>query len=494
MKPIALLSALVLAAGTGGSALADGAAAVRSVLPIPAVDTDYHDAGRPSADKVELGRMLFFDKVLSGNRNIACATCHHPTHATSDGLALPLGEGPEGLGPDRRAGASKDRAVHGRVPRNSPALFNLGAREFTRLFHDGRVETDPNVYYEGGFVTPAKWKLPTGLDNVLAAQAMFPVTSHAEMAGQKGENPIADARSLNNAAGPGGVWELLSRRLQAIPEYVELFERAFPGEITSVEDVSFVRAANAIAAFEATAFRADDSRFDRYLRGDEDSLNDEEKRGMSLFYGKAGCNACHGGTFQTDHDFHAIAMPQIGPGKSDGRDADYWRAAGHQAFVEDFGRGRVTVRAEDRYEFRTPSLRNVAQTGPWGHDGAYDSLEDVVRHHLDPVRSLNAYELRDDTLPVLDGVLELTASGSSLSQSWLGEQRLNGFLMRDGWVQQSETLRRRIADANELEPRELSDDEVADLLAFLASLTDEGSLALDHLVPARVPSGLPVAD
>jgi cytochrome c peroxidase len=492
MKRLAVLTLLCVAAGSGSLAADD--THVRSLLPVPAVDTDYYDDGRPAAAKVELGRLLFFDKILSGNENIACASCHHPQHATTDGLALPLGEGPKGLGPERRPGSTMAEAVHGRVPRNSPALFNLGAKEFTRLFHDGRVETDPEGYYEGGFITPAKWKLPAGLDNVLAAQAMFPVTSHAEMAGQKGENPIADAKSLNNAAGPGGVWELLGKRLQGIPEYVELFKQAFPGEVREAEDVTFIRAANAIAAFEARTFRADRSPFDAYLRGDDDSLDDAQKRGMALFYGKARCGSCHTGAFQTDQQFHAIAMPQIGPGKSDGRHAEYWSASGHQAFVEDFGRGRVTVRTEDRYKFRTPSLRNVAVTGPWGHDGAYSTLEDVVRHHLAPVQSLNDYALSESTLVALNGVLELTATGSRLSHSWLSDQRLAGFLLRDGWVQQSPELRQRIAEANELAAVELVDSEVADLLAFLHGLTDPATVEMTHIVPERVPSGLPVAD
>ena len=346
-----------------------------------------------------LGRLLFFDKLLSGNRNIACATCHHPTLAGGDGLALPIGEGPSGLGDQRKPGTTKTNAVHGRVPRNSPAIFNLGAQEFTRLFHDGRVETDPEGWYEGGFVTPAKWKLPKGLDNVLAAQAMFPVTSAAEMAGQKGENEIADAVSLNNAAGPGGVWQLLAKRLQAVPGYVQRFRAAYPGEVLEAADITFVHAANAIAAFEASAFRADGSPFDRYLRGERSSLDREQREGLELFYGKAACGSCHAGAFQTDHEFHAIAMPQIGPGKADGRHADYWSESGHQVFVEDFGRGRVTVRPEDEFKFRTPSLRNVELTGPWGHSGAYDSLEAVVRHHLDPVAALERYRLDGDHLP-----------------------------------------------------------------------------------------------
>ncbi|UCC82180.1 MAG: cytochrome-c peroxidase [Gemmatimonadota bacterium] len=463
-------------------------------LPAPVVDSDYYEDGYAAREKIELGRALFFDKILSGNRNISCATCHHPELSTTDGLSLGLGEGPEGLGSGRTPGTTKATAVHGRIARNAPALFNLGAKEFTRLFLDGRIEADPKGYYEGGFVTPAKWKLPEGLDNVLAAQAMFPVISRLEMAGQKGENPIADAVSLNNAAGPGGAWELLAERLQAIPEYVELFEAAFPEQIEGADDITFVHAANAIAAFEAQAFRADDSPFDRYLRGSTEAMRPAARRGMELFYGKARCGECHGGKFQTDHEFHAIAMPQIGPGKSDGRHADYWRESGERAFLEDFGRGRVTVRPEDEFKFRTPSLRNVELTGPYGHDGAYDRLEDVVRHHLDPVGSLERYVADPDALPRLNGVLELTAVGARLSQSWLSDQRLAGFLMRDTWVQGHPELRARIAAANELAAIALSDTEVEDLLAFLESLTDPASRDLSEVVPRRVPSGLPVED
>ncbi|MCZ6875215.1 MAG: cytochrome-c peroxidase, partial [bacterium] len=357
--------------------------------------------------------------------------------------------------------------------------------------HDGRVEVDTEHFYEGGFITPAKWKLPTGLDNVLAAQAMFPITSPTEMAGQKGENPIADARSLNNVAGPGGVWEQLAQRLQEIPEYVDLFKAAFPERVVTADDISMVLAANAIATFEAKAFRADNSPFDQYLRTSQ-GLSAEAERGMALFYGKAQCQACHAGKFQTDHAFHAIAMPQIGPGKSDGFDADYWRATGLRAFLEDFGRGRVTVRDEDAYKFRTPSLRNVALTGPWGHDGAYQTLEDVVRHHLDPVRSLNDYIAPDGMLQPLDQVLEITADGPKLEHRWLRPNRLSAFLERDTWVQRHPTLRGRIADANELVPVDVSDAEVNDLLAFLESLTDPASKDLTVEIPGTVPSGLSV--
>jgi cytochrome c peroxidase len=491
MKTLTTSSILLLvgsAAVAGSSERGD-----RAALPAPVANADYHDDGEPSEAVVELGRALFFDKLLSGNRNISCATCHHPELASGDALALPLGEGPQGLGPERVAGNGRADAVYERVPRNSPALFNLGAREFTVMFHDGRVERDDNGYYESGFISPARWKLPNGLDNSLAAQAMFPVTSHTEMAGQQGENEIADAKAAANVAGEGGVWELLAARLAAVPEYVDLFRAAYPDEVAGPGDVSFVRAANALAAFEAVSFRADESPFDRHLRGEE-PLEDDARRGLELFYGKANCASCHGGKFQTDHDFHAIAMPQIGPGKSDGWDAEYWRETGLKAFPEDYGRGRVTTREEDRYAFRTPSLRNVELTGPWGHSGTYATLADVVRHHLDPLLSLESYRLADDLLPPLDTVLELTASNSKLGPERLSQKRTASFLARDTWVQSSATLRGEIAAANELQRVELTDAEVGDLLAFLASLTDPDSRDLSSLVPARVPSGLPVED
>jgi cytochrome c peroxidase len=462
-------------------------------LPPAVTDADYRTASAQGSEMVELGRLLFFDKVLSGNRNISCATCHHPSLATGDAVALPLGEGARGLGPERRAGTGSEEAVHGRVPRNSPPLFNLGAREFTRMYHDGRVEVDTQGHYASGFISPARWKLPEGLDSALAAQAMFPPTSPAEMAGQAGENEVADARRLNNVAGAEGVWDLLAGRLAAIPEYVELFREAFPDDVHGPEDVTFVQAANAIAAFEAEAFRSDRSPFDLHLRG-ERALAADAERGMQLFYGAASCSSCHSGPFQTDHDFHSIAMPQVGPGKGDGTDAGYWRETGLKAFVEDFGRGRVTVREEHRYRFRTPSLRNVAETGPWGHAGSFTRLEDAVRHHLDPVGSLEEYRAPADLLPPLEAVHEVTAAGSALAHAPLPPGRLEGFRRRDAWVQESVELRGRIAATNELPAVDLDDDEVADLLAFLESLTDPHVLQRSDLVPERVPSGLPVED
>jgi cytochrome c peroxidase len=277
------------------------------------------------------------------------------------------------------------------------------------------------------------------------------------MAGQAGENSVADAAGAGNLAGPGGVWEQLALRLQAIPDYVELFKAAF-GDIDVATDISFVHAANAMAAFEAVQWRADNSPFDRYLRGEKDAMSKAALSGMKLFYGAAKCATCHSGTFQTDQEFHAIAMAQIGPGKGDGPSGR-----------EDFGLARESNAPGDRFKFRTPTLRNTALTGPWGHAGAYNSLEAVVRHHLDPVASLMNYDRAHAVLPSRPDLDAL-----------------------DFVVQDDPALIAAIAEANELEPLDLDDREVKNIIEYLHTLTDPASVDLRVDVPTSVPSELPI--
>ncbi|MGD8977836.1 MAG: cytochrome c peroxidase [Gammaproteobacteria bacterium] len=417
----------------------------------------FVDGRVPDPAKVELGRLLFFDKVLSGNLNISCATCHHSLADTGDGLSLPIGEGGVGLGVTRDAGTGSD-AVHERVPRNAPPVFMLGSIEVTRLFHDGRVEMDAS--FPSGFRSPAGHDLPDSLENILAAQAMFPVTSGAEMAGQTGENPVADQAGAGNLAGPGGVWDLLAGRLRSMSEYVDRFGAVFG--ITAYQ-IRFAHAANAIAAFEIDAWRADRSAYDEFLNGNAKAkpFNKAENRGHRLFFGKAGCAGCHHGDLLSDMEFHAIAMPQIGPGKGNG-------ASRH----EDWGRFLVTGNEADRFRFRTPPLRNVALTAPYGHAGAFQTLEEVVRHHLDPVASLHAYDCGSRTR--LPSRADLDAV--------------------DCRVMDDPAAVAAIADANELPPVILTDREVDDLIAFLHALTDRSSMDLRRDVPPAVPSGLPLAE
>lgn len=456
MKKILILVSL----GLVGTIISTAAHAGRHLpVPMPVTESDYYPVA--SIEKIELGKVLFYDKILSGNRNISCATCHHPLTGTGDGLALPVGEGGVGLGLTRDTGSDSNE-IYERVPRNAPHVFNLGAKEFNTMFHDGRVFEDDGQ--PSGYISPAGSQLPEGLENSLAVQAMFPVTSGTEMAGQYGENEVANATAQDHFAGPDGVWGLLAERLRQIPEYVDMFKAAYPGQIYDAADIQFKDAANAIAAFEATAWRADNSRFDQFLRGNRQALTKQEKQGMRLFYGKAGCAQCHSGKFQTDQSFHAIAMPQVGPGK--GHNSEGY-IDGH----EDFGLEAVTGDIDDRFKFRTPSLRNVALTAPYGHDGAYDSLEAVVRHHLTPLKSLYNYNPEQLSMP---------------SRSDLDE--LDLVVMNDEWrVSQ-------IAERNELDPVSLNNYQFTALVSFLRALTDMASLDMRHTIPRRVPSQLPLAE
>jgi cytochrome c peroxidase len=424
-------------------------------LPEPADDGHYYDNGSPNPAEVSLGAQLFFDKILSGNLNISCATCHHALTDTGDGLSLPVGEGGRGLGATRDTGAGSD-AVHERVPRNAPPVFNLGAREFRTLFHDGRVQVDPTQ--PGGFLSPAGDELPPGLDNVLAVQAMFPVTSGTEMAGQPGENPVADAAGAGDLA---SVWAQLAERLQNVSGYVEQFVAVYD-DVSVAEDITYVHVANAIAAFEAVNWRADNSPFDRFLRGQKGALSMQARRGMRVFYlpRKGNCASCHSGTFQTNHGFAAIATPQIGPGKGDGLQGR-----------DDFGRERVTMDETDRYRFRVPTLRNVALTAPYGHAGVFDTLEGMVRHHLDSIASLESYDTDQVIMPSRNDLDALD------------------FVIMNDVVSVA-----NIAAANELAPIQLTESEIRDLIEFLHALTDPSSIDLRRDIPASLPSGNTLAE
>jgi cytochrome c peroxidase len=359
-----------------------------------------------------------------------------------------LGEGGIGLGPDRKPDPAN--LPEQRIPRNAPGLWNLGAPEFTVMFHDGRLEDHPD--HPGGIRTPLGEDMVAGFDDALAAQAMFPVLSADEMAGHYSENEVAQAVRLGQLSTPGGAWDRIAARVEAIPAYRVAFDEVL-GEGTPI---TFADIGNVLADFIRFEWRADMSPFDAYMLGQGD-LPKAAKRGMELFYGAAACSRCHTGWFQTDHGFHALAVPQIGPGK----------AARFETHSRDEGRIRVTGRAEDAFAFRTPSLRNVGQTAPYGHSGAFATLEDIVRHHLSPEQSLSSYSKSQAVLPQLEGA-------------------------RDWTIQDNAAERAALIAAVDLDPVSLTAAEVADIVAFLHALTDEEAAKGRLGVPAEVPSGLPV--
>ena len=425
-----------------------------------ASESGFHALKKPkieSSELIELGRMLFFDKILSGNKNISCATCHHPKFFTSDGLPCPIGEGTRGLGPERRLTSSSRL-----IPRNSPALFNMGLEGVNSMFWDNRVNISPET---GSLYTPEP-KISGGspknkdiamlLDSPLAAQAIFPVTSHDEMRGLPGTNECADAHDNVH------IWAELVNRLigrgdeflGGIEEYRRLLSKAFP-EVEDFNQCNIGHVGKAVAAFEIDAFTTVNTPFDRFMSGDGNAMTASQKRGGILFFSKAQCSKCHSGPHLSDFKAHALAVPQIGPGKNEP--------------FEDLGLALVTGNKDDSYKFRTPPLRNVVVTGPYMHDGAFGNLEDAVQHMLNPVKSLLEYDeskiIHDDFLGTLDKNPERN------------KRRLE---------QLDPILKRGIS---------LTKREINDVMNFLReALLDPAVYRMESIVPQKVPSGLPVED
>ena len=189
-----------------------------------------------------------------------------------------------------------------------------------------------------------------------------------------GENAVADAAAMDDLP---TIWALLADRVRDVPSYRVLMNEAFG---IGGDEISFVHVANAIAAYEIDSWRSLNTSYDRFMRGDDAALSPSAKRGLDLFFGDAGCSGCHSGPLFTDMGFHAIAVPQVGPGKGQGING-----------IEDLGLGGISGDPADDYRFRTPPLRNIAFTGPYMHDGAFKKLWRAVRHHLSTVASHDGY-------------------------------------------------------------------------------------------------------
>ena len=384
---------------------------------------------------VQLGQALAFDKILSGNRDISCMTCHLPGLGVGDQRSLSIGQGGSGLGADR---VHPDGTY---IPRNAPAAFNLHA--MGPLFWDGRVFQDP----AGVMHTPAGTRLTAEMQRTfefgtLSALPLFPVLSRSEMRADGG-NELAAIPDADEPA----IWAALMQRLGAIPQYRRMFERAYPGQ--RFDDMTFAHASNAIAGFLTDKLAFNDSPWDRFLAGDDRALTPVQLAGAKNFM-SARCSLCHNGPAFTDNQFHNVALAQLGPGAGDGPDGR-----------DDFGRMKVTGHPADRYAFRTTPLRNVELTGPWGHDGAFTDLRAFVDHYSESDLKLQRYDA-NQLEPQLRGTVLATFAEILATRDTL----------LDGVVFTAQQV-----------------DEVAE---FMKALTDPAARHVRQLTPGSVPSKLEV--
>ena len=378
-----------------------------------------------------LGGELFFSPDLSIDGSVSCASCHHPDHAGTDGIALPIGIGGQDsahVGQDRldaAAAANPGLPLQGLIPRNSPSVFNAALYR-KRLFWDGRVQ------YQEDAASPEGKKVIAGIgaaqqnpsnylqENLLQTQARMPLTSTFEMKG--GQKPNRNSHEIEQD---------ILLFLQSQERWCLGFAKVF-GLRPCNELITLNHLTRALAAFEASLVLTD-SPFQRYIEGDTKALSAEQKQGAIAFLtpkekGGVGCVNCHGGKTFSSERFYNINIPPSGRGAND----NGW----------DLGRHNVDRTAE-RFSFRVPVLLNVAHTGPYFHNGVAATLEDAIRFKqtaADTDKPANSIHL-----PGIDYDAVAAAIGQDFEKG----------------------------AARSLLPERLSEERIQQLAAFLRSLSDD---------------------
>ena len=431
--------------------------------------------GRPvDQARADLGRLLFFDKILGLHNDNSCAGCHAPAFGFGDSQRMAIGVQNNGVvGPNRRGPRNQ---------RRSPLVANT-------VFYPALMWTPRFVALSGdpfdgssGFKFPFPENIVTGVPTLLAAQGSLPSTELVEMAGFNGITanpgpfgprhfqfddslgqalPAPDGTGVHNFP----IQEVVNARLNASALYLQKFGEVFNGGVPLPPgDISITMRRLAIAEFQ-TSLTAADAPLDRFARGDVSAMTPGQKRGALLFFGAAGCVSCHavaGPANEMFSDFrpHRIGGPQVAPefgvGKGDvtfdGPDEN-----------EDFGFMQTEGDPALRYMFRTAPLRNLKVAPGFFHNGAFGSLEAAIAHHLDVDRSLRRYDPAANNLP-----------------DDLHVGPFKGILQAG-------------IDPLLLKPIRLTDDEFDALVEFVRDgLFDARVLDFCDRLPDEVPSGLPL--
>ena len=356
---------------------------------------NVHDLPSIEEPLAQLGKKLFFSKALGGDMDSACASCHHPLLGGGDALSVSIGVGAHD---QDLLGSARTHPEGPTVSRNAPTTFNVAFFKHV-LTHDGRFEklsTLPDLYnfhdqsqstLQNSIRTPDSLfgqADPNAGADLVGAQSRFPLTMLDEMRGFEFEAHRPGRFARRHISARLGDYGEGRGELQRNMWQAE-FQTVFGKSSNPRKLINETNIAKALSAYQRSQVFLN-SPWQAYVRGNEDAINSSSKRGALLFFksvvdGGAGCAACHSGDFFTDEKFHVLALPQVGPGKEDGR------------FHDDFGRFRESGNPNDLYAFRTPTLLNVEVTGPYGHDGAYTTLEGIIKHHLNPSMALDEYDV-----------------------------------------------------------------------------------------------------
>lgn len=469
------LRALIKAKGLRGDAI------LSRVNPIPALDDPM----------VVLGKALFFTKALSADREVACVTCHHPFFGFGDNLPIPVGvdaEYPDRLGPGRKR---KKTDAHqtprfGRgdppMPRNSPTTIGLAFWDQS-ITWDGTVFSDTGTPgmsgVDGRIVAPVDTPPVRGMFThpllprhdfpryedkwdkgmpISSGHGLMPTAVNAAMRGRSFGARTAPTMPLKTdlevrqalAAVIGNYGSF--PELSPLPrnEWLPLFRKAFNDPDGPVERlITANKISVAIATYERT-MTFTNTPWKAYVQGDDGAISAAAKRGALLFYkpiadGGANCGSCHSGDFFTDEQYWVLAVPQIGRGKTD--------INNRKDGIDDWGRAHVTGHRDDKYAYRTQTLLGVEVTGPWGHTGVFTTLQQVVRHHLNPEKSIREFDFT-----------KVSTDGGPLNLSFSREH--TEYALKKLKQQRAAGKKGVLTDVT------LTDAQVEDIVAFLQALTD----------------------
>lgn len=327
-KKLRLLTALIAATAalvhcTKGDVALSDFKALPLTVPAPADNPQ-------TAQKNALGKLLFWDPVLSGNKDVACATCHHPSFGYGDGLDLSIGVNGQGLGTGRRFLSPNNIPF---AKRNALSIINTA---FNGMLTDGSCDAASAAMF---------------FDNrtrSLELQSLEPMKTTEEMRGTK----IAATAILDTVVS----------RLKSNPQYAQFFRDAFG----ATDAVTVQNVGKAIASYERSIV-SNHSPYDEYLRGNKTALTATQVKGMNAFAAN-GCIKCHSGPMFSDYQLHVLSVPD------------------NAKLPTDAG-------ANGSYAFRTPSLRNLLLTAPYMHSGVFNSLDAVMNFYeqVGDHRSQNAH-------------------------------------------------------------------------------------------------------